>query len=197
MPAQATASHRSFSFRIIELLRCRFLATGKLFARADTENLGSVLMLRCKQFSQRPDVVGEASFHSWRHPQSRVYSREVVIREVQRTCSLQVVQLLREGVGQARESANRLPNGHVLPLDKTRGYVARVWPSITYLDYRFYHRRRRIATSGVVLPVIAIYLYHLGEVCLSSEYILDPLAVKGKPVCSDLETVFRRDAFPQ
>jgi hypothetical protein len=48
-----------------------------------------------------------------------------------------------------------------------------------------------------VLPVIAIYLYDLREVCLSREHILDTATVEHKAVSRKLETVLFCDALPQ
>jgi hypothetical protein len=48
-----------------------------------------------------------------------------------------------------------------------------------------------------VLPVIAVQLYHLREVGLSSENVLDSLPVKVESVSRDLEAVLWRDTAPQ
>src|SRR5438552_13077876 len=53
-----------------------------------------------------------------------------------------------------------------------------VGPAIPYLDYRFYHRRRRIASGSIMLPVIAVELYDLREVGLPREYVLNPALVE-------------------
>ena len=154
-------------------------------------------MLRCKQFSQSPNVVSQLRLHRGSTAECLVYSREVVVREVQRTRSLKIIQLLRERIGQARESANGLPNRHIGSFHVAGGYVARVWPSVAYLDYGFYHRRRRVFASTVVLAVVAIEFYHLREVGLSSENVLNSLAVEVESVSRDLEAMFRRDAISQ
>ena len=74
-----------------------------------------------------------------------------------------IVQLLTESVGQPREAADCHANREILVLDIAGADVARVGASIAYLDYRLYHRSGRVASSGVVLPVIAVYLYDLRE----------------------------------
>src|SRR5271157_565304 len=76
-------------------------------------------------------------------------------------------------------------NRQVLPLDIAGRDVARVWASVSYLDYGFYHRRGRVASGSIVLPVIAVYFYHLCEVGLPCEHILDSLAVEDKAVSRD------------
>ena len=45
-----------------------------VFNSVPLANFGSVLMLRCKQFSDRPNVVSQSRFHAWGDPkrQSRV-----------------------------------------------------------------------------------------------------------------------------
>jgi hypothetical protein len=123
-------------------------------------------------------VIGQASFHRWRHAQALVYPTEIIIREVQSASCFVVVQLLAESVGQAREAADCHANREILPLDVAGGDVARVGATAAYLDYGFYHRRRRVASGSVVLPVIAVYFYDLRNVCLSCEHILDPATVK-------------------
>src|SRR5581483_9562437 len=158
---------------------------------------GNVLMLRCKQFSQSPDVVGQASLHCRGTAKCLVYPSEVVIREVQSARCFQVVQFFRERIRQSRESSDRLTNCHVLSFDVASADVARVGTPVAYLNYCLYHWRGRILSSRVVLPVIAIQLYHLSKVSLSRENVLNSLAVKVKPVCSDLEAVFWRDAISQ
>ena len=74
-----------------------------------------------------------------------MYPAEVVIREVQGTRRFVIVQLLREGIGQASESPDCHANREVLSLNVAGGDVARVWATIAYLDYGFYHRRGRVA----------------------------------------------------
>jgi hypothetical protein len=65
-----------------------------------------------------------------------MYPAEVVVREVQRTSGLQIVQLLREGIRQSGETSDGLTNGHILPFNVAGAYVARVGAPVAYLDYR-------------------------------------------------------------
>ena len=46
-----------------------------------------------------------------------------------------------------------------------------------------------------MLPMFTVQLYHLREVCLTSEYILDTLPVEVEPIGCDLETVFFCDSI--
>jgi len=48
-----------------------------------------------------------------------------------------------------------------------------------------------------MLPVVAIYLYDLREVCLSREHILDTATVEHKVVSRKLEAVLFCHALPQ
>ena len=48
-----------------------------------TENSGRVLTLRCKQFSESPDMVGNSCFHTGRNPQTCVYPAEVIVRKME------------------------------------------------------------------------------------------------------------------
>jgi hypothetical protein len=72
----------------------------------------------------------------WRNSESLVYSAEIVVGEVQRTRGLEVVQLLRECIGQPRETTNGLTHGHILSFDEAGGYVPHVWATIAYFYYR-------------------------------------------------------------
>lgn len=83
-------------------------------------------MLRCKQFSQRPNVVGQSSLHRGSDPKGLVYPAQVVVREMQRTRGLQIVQLLREGIRQTSEAPDGLANGHVLAFNVAGAHVARI-----------------------------------------------------------------------
>src|ERR1019366_7934809 len=86
------------------------------------------------------------------------------------------------------------PNCHadreILPFHVARRNVARVWTTIANLDYGFHHRRRRVTSSGIALPVIAVYFYDLREVGLTCEHILDTALVEMKPVSRKLEAIF-------
>ena len=75
--------------------------------------------------------------------------------------------------------------------------MAPVRATVPYLDYGFYHRSRGVASSSVMLPVVAIYLYDLREVCLSREHILDTATVEHKVVSRKLEAVLFCHALPQ
>jgi hypothetical protein len=48
-----------------------------------------------------------------------------------------------------------------------------------------------------MLPVVAIYLYDLREVCLSCEHIFDSATIEHKAVSRKLETMLFCNALPQ
>jgi hypothetical protein len=154
-------------------------------------------MLRCKQFGNIPHVVSQSSFHGWSDTKRLVYPAKIVIGEVQRTRGLEIVQLLAESVRQPSEPANRHPHVQILPLNVAGADVTRVRPTVPYLDYGFDYLPWRVAAFGVMLPVIAVQLYHLSEVRLPCEYILDATAVEVEAVSRKLEAVFFRDAAMQ
>ena len=64
-----------------------------------------------------PNVIADSGFHRRRDPERLVNPREVVIHEVQGHCVPQVVDLLRERVGQPREPAHGHPHREVQPFD--------------------------------------------------------------------------------
>jgi hypothetical protein len=51
---------------------------------------------------------------------------EIIVREVQSAGGLQVPQLLREGVRQARESTHLHSHGEILPFNMRRTYPLRI-----------------------------------------------------------------------
>jgi hypothetical protein len=52
-----------------------------------------------------------------------------------------------------------------------------------------------VASSSVVLPIIAVQLYHLREVGLTGKHILDSATIECRPVSRKLEAVLFRDAL--
>ena len=135
-------------------------------------------------------MIGDSSFHCGGNAKAFVYPAEVVIREVEGASGFVILQLLRERIGQASETPNRHADREILPFNVAGGNVTRIGPSITNLDYRFHHRRRRVTSSGIILPVITVYLYNLREVRLSREHIFDAPLVEVKPIGRQLEAVF-------
>ena len=154
--------------------------------------LGSVLMLRCEQFSDGPHVIGEAAFHRRSHAKALVYPAEVVIGEMQGARGFQIIQFLRESVGKASKAPNRLAHREILALYETGGDAAHIWASIAYFYYCLNHRSGRVASSGVVLPVISVQLYHLGKVSLSGKNVLNIFPVEVESIGCDLDAVFFR-----
>ncbi len=61
--------------------------------------------------------------------------------------------------------------------------------TVAYFYYRLGHRSRRVATSRVMLSVIAEYFYDLREVGLPREHVLDPLAVKVETIGRKLKAM--------
>jgi hypothetical protein len=59
---------------------------------------------KANDFLNFPDVVGHARFHRRSNAQGLMDAAEVVVHEVERDGMLQVRQLLRERIGQAREA---------------------------------------------------------------------------------------------
>ena len=142
-------------------------------------------------------MVADSRFHAGRDPQAGMYPAEVVVREVKRNRGFQVIQFLAETQRQARETAHGLAHGQVLSFHKTCRNMARVGPSVPYLGYHFYHRCRRVSSSSVMLPVVAIQLYQLGEVSLSSKNLLDSATVESESVSRDLKAMLRGNAVAQ
>ena len=79
-----------------------------------------------------------------------MYPAEIIVRKMQSTSGFVIVQLFAKSVRQSRKPANLHPNREVLALDKAGAYVAQIGASVAYLDYGFYHPRRRVASSSAV-----------------------------------------------
>src|SRR5437868_5564194 len=75
------------------------------------------------------------------------------------------------------------------------GNVPWIRSAIPYPDYRFHHWRRRIASSRIMLGVIAIELYNLREVGLPCEYVLNSALVEVESICTKLEAVPARRSW--
>src|SRR5947208_16953058 len=75
------------------------------------------------------------------------------------------------------------------------GNVPWIRSAIPYPDYRFHHWRRRIASSRIMLGVIAIELYNLREVGLPCEYVLNSALVEVESICTKLEAVLSGEAI--
>ena len=114
---------------------------------------------------------------------------KIVIGEVQCTSSLEVVQFLAVPKCQPCKSLDGLSHGQVLPLNETGRNVVRVGPSIAYLHYGFYHRRRRISCFRITLAVVSVQLYHLRKVCLPTKDALNR-TIEVIAVSRDLEPFF-------
>jgi hypothetical protein len=142
-------------------------------------------------------MVSNTSFHSWRHAQTGVYPAEVIVREVQSARGLQVIQLLGVAKSQACKPFDRLPHGQILPFHIACRDVPHVWPAVADFYYCLYHGRRRIASSGVMLAVIAIYFYHLREVGLPCKNILNSLLVEVESVSGNLKAMLCRKSAPK
>ena len=86
------------------------------------EKYGS-LVYQFDQFINPPNVIRNPCLHRRCDPQRLVNPAEVVVHEVEGDRRDVVLQLLAEGVGQAREPPHAHPHGEVLPLHVARGDV--------------------------------------------------------------------------
>lgn len=126
-----------------------------------------------------------------------MYTAEVIVRKMQSASCFQIIEFFGERIRQASKASNCLTHGQVLSFHETGRDVARIGPSVAYPNYGLYHRRRRVPSGCVVLAVITIQLYHLREVGLSCEHILNTLLVEMKPVGCNLKAMLRCQSFAQ
>jgi hypothetical protein len=118
-----------------------------------------------------------------------MYAAKIVIGEVQRTRSLQVVQLLAEGVSQTRKPANRHPHGKVLSLNVRSAHVFGIGVSLANLGYNLHDWLWGVPPGGVVLAVIAVQLYDLPEVDIRAKVLFNGIDVKAEAISRELDTI--------
>jgi hypothetical protein len=70
------------------------------------------------QLRRAPHVRGDAGFHRGRHAERLMHAAEVVVHEVEGCRCRVVLNLLAEGVGQAREPAHVHPHREVLAFNE-------------------------------------------------------------------------------
>lgn len=78
-------------------------------------------------------MIGDSRLHRRGHAKCLVDPGEIIVHEVQGGRRLQVLDLLREGVGQPRKSPHAHAHREVLALDKRCGDVARIGVPLTNL----------------------------------------------------------------
>jgi hypothetical protein len=118
-----------------------------------------------------------------------MHSAEVVIGEMQRTRGLQVVQLLAEGVGQAREPADCHPHSQVLPLNMRSAHVFGIGVSLANLGYNLHDWLWGVPPGCIVLAVIAVQLYDLTEVHIRPKVLFNSIDVKPESVSRELDAI--------
>jgi hypothetical protein len=126
-----------------------------------------------------------------------MYSAPIVVGEMKGTRGLKVVEFLAVSQSEPSKPFHRLADGQVGAFHVTCRDVARIGPSITYSHYCLYHRRWRVPPSSVMLPVVAVYLYHLSKISLSRKYLLNSALVKMESVRCELEAMFWRNPVTQ
>ena len=82
-------------------------------------------------------------------------------------------QLLRESVSQPRKSPHLHPHGQVLPFDVGRADAVRVGIASSHLGDNLDDWRLGIFCVRVMLPLLPVELYQLGEIHLGAKRFLD------------------------
>ena len=118
-----------------------------------------------------------------------MHTAEVVISEMQRTRSLEVIQFLAEGVCQSRKSANRHPHSEILPLNVRSAHVFGIRVSLANLGYNLHDWLWGVPPGSVVLAVIPVQLYDLPEVDFRAKVLFNGIDVKAEAISRELDAI--------
>jgi len=121
----------------------------------------------------------------------------IMVRDLKSTSRFQVRKFLGISRRQTGQSSKRHSHLKIESLDKACRNVPAIRPAISYFYYRLHHWTRRVASSSIMLAVVAKYLYNLCEICLPCEYFFNSTAVERKAVCRELEPEFFRHTIAE
>src|SRR3989442_2080255 len=138
-------------------------------------------------FLDAPNVIADSSFHCRGHAQRGMHAAEVVVHKPDRLSSRMVLNLFRERICQASETANAHTHGKVLPLNKTGAHMLGVWISAYNFHVTADAFRRGIAR--LVLVYHSVNLLQLCVINISAEGVLYRFEVRFVAVCRDLNAV--------
>src|SRR5205809_742778 len=106
----------------------------------------SLLATTFDQFSNGPLALGHVRSHCGSHPQRAMRLEKVVMSEVQRNRSLEVLKFLAESVGQPCEPSAVHPQRKVLTLDVRRGNAVHIRHSRNDCPLNLHNVSRAIPT---------------------------------------------------
>jgi len=115
---------------------------------------------------------------------------EIVIREVQSNCGFQIVQLPREGICQARESAKLHSHREVLPFNEGRADMFGVRIPKSHFGYNLHDSWWGVPRIGaIVLPKIAKQLCELREIHVQTEALHYGFLIEVESICGELHAI--------
>jgi len=135
-------------------------------------------------------MIGNSSFHRGSNAQRFMNPPEIVIREVQSNGSFQVVELLRERIGEARKPSHAHSHGEVLAFYEASAHVFLVRFTLSDLGYNLDDWAWGVFGFAVVLAVISVEFYELGKVHIRAKRPLNGVHVEPESVRGDLDSVF-------
>lgn len=114
---------------------------------------------------------------------------EIVVTKVQSYRGFQIVQLLRESIGQSGKASHLHSHGQVLSFHETSRDALRIGFALSDLGYNLDDRARGVFCRAVVLPIIAVQFHELSEINFGAKRLLNRIDVKAKSVCRDLYAI--------
>ena len=139
--------------------------------------------------SQRPYRSRNSSGHRRSHSQSLVNPAEVVPNEIQRQGRSEVFPFFREGVGQARKSANLHSHREILALNVGRANLVEVWVSPLWERHGIYDFGRRIAVFTIGRR--RIDFHQLCVIDARSQAVINGFCVRPESIRCQLESACR------
>ena len=109
-------------------------------------------------------MIREPRLHRWGDSQSFVNATEIVERKMQSNSSFQIVELLRERIGEACKPSHLHSHGQILPLYIACAYVILIRLSLSNLGYDLDDWVWGVLCSVIVLTIISVQLDELRKV---------------------------------
>ncbi len=137
-------------------------------------------------------MVSNSRFHCGSRAKRTMNTAEIVKREVERESGFEILPLLRESIGQPRQSANPHSHGQVLSFDVRGTNPLEARPSPFWERDCSNDFRRRVPRLG--LSRASVNFYQLREINASAKAVVNGLNVGLESISGDLEAALCRFA---
>ena len=150
---------------------------------------GSVSISKSRDILQGPNRVSDTRLHCRGHPKRLMNPHEVVIHEVERQGVLQVLHLLRERIGQAREPPHAHPHIQILSLHIRCAHMLGVRIALNPCSIRSVASAWAVSGFPFRPWVRSINLDQLGIIDVGPERILNGFQMRLVPVRGQLNAI--------